>query len=111
MKLFFKHTKTVPRSRRPQDSFMHRASHDPYLGWSVLVIGAVIFGGVVIGVGLLTYIKVQNRLTDPMSTNVNARQVLFDDKLMSEILEVFSIRAEEYASLKKGYSGVADPSL
>lgn len=109
MKLFSK--KTHSSSRRPQDSFVHRVANDPYLDWFILVIVAVVFSGIVIGVGLISYRTSQDTLSGPAVSDAGVRKVLFDAEAMSKTLKTFNLRAEEQTALTKGYAGVADPSL
>lgn len=109
MKLFNKTNNHI--SRRPQDSFVHRVANDPYLDWFILVMITVVFSGVVIGVGFISYNWVQDELSAPSKSSDSGRQILFDDGAMSKILDNFEDRATEQVNLRKGYTGVADPSL
>jgi hypothetical protein len=109
MKLF--NSKEHSSRNRQQDSFGHRIANDPYLDWMMLVIIAVILAGVLIGVGFISYNDTQIRLSSPTTGGTGVHQSLFDTEAMNRTLKTFSARADEQATLIKGYSGVADPSL
>lgn len=90
---------------------MHRVANDPYLDWSLLVLISVVFSGIVIGIGIISYGWTQDRLEAPSTMDNSAKQALFDVEAMSRVLDNFDDRSVERANLRKGYTGVADPSL
>lgn len=107
---FFSTPNTHKVSKRPQDSLMHRISNDPYLDWIIFIVTSTILAGILIGVGIMVYLDTQDRLSASVKSD-NKKEVLFETKALDQTLNDFHLRALERATLLKGYSGVADPSL
>ncbi len=108
---FFSHTDVHSRSKRPQDSFLHRILNDPYLDWFYLIIIAAIMVGVVAGVGFVVYFNVQDRLSESTTVIVPKSSSLFDSAAMTRTLKDFENRAAERTKVLNGHGTIVDPSL
>jgi hypothetical protein len=89
---------------------MDRLSTDPYLDWMLILLGTVIItlGG--IGLGYMTYIRVQERLS--ATPSATAKRVVFDQAVLVDTLKRFDARAGERSAIIRGDIPVpADPSI
>ena len=106
-----RHHARNPQPRRPQDSFAHRLWNDPYHDWMLMVVISAILFGISIGVGFITYFSVKGSLAVPAVVVPTNPASLFNVNVLSTTLQNFEARTAEREAAKKGYSGVADPSI
>lgn len=109
MNFHFSHSK---KSHSPSDgeTGLHLISRDPYVDWSLILTVTAIAAIALIVLGFFTFEAAAARV-DQNSLSSSAAPVTFNEKALTNLLDIFDKRAAERTTLLKAYDGPGDPSL
>ena len=88
---------------------MHQLGQDPSMDWPFMLIGSVVFGLLLIIIGILAYTGINfhiSNASNPSQNNDAVKARIFD-----KVLNDFGSRSSEYSSAVNSYSGPGDPSI
>lgn len=90
---------------------INRIIHDPYIGWTILLVLAFMLTIALVIFGIYTYGNMNNSLGESDKSIHQDQKEIFDTDVFERLLKDYNKRAIDHASLIKSYSGPGDPSI
>ncbi|MFA6404583.1 MAG: hypothetical protein WCW03_01110 [Candidatus Paceibacterota bacterium] len=90
---------------------INRIIHDPYIGWTILLVFAFILTVALVIFGIYTYRNMNNSLSESGGSIHQDQKEIFDTNVFERLLKDYNKKATDHASLIKAYSGPGDPSI